>query len=85
MIITDELTRLGKQIKKLRIERGYTIRTLSDMTHIDKMQIVKIEAGRADVRFTTLCRLSTAFSVTLHDLIPIVSNTQNEIDIKDEE
>lgn len=55
------------------------------MTHIDKMQIVKIESGRADVRFTTLCRLSTAFSVTLHDLIPIATNSQNEIDAEEKE
>lgn len=55
------------------------------MTQIDKMQIVKIETGRADVRFTTLCRLASALNVTLHDLIPITANAQNEIDIEERE
>jgi len=80
VIITDELIILGEQIKKLRTDKGYTIRTLSEMTHIDKMQIVKIEAGKADVKFSTLCKLATALNVTLHELIPIAANASTAID-----
>lgn len=80
MIITDELIILGEQIKKLRTDKGYTIRTLSEMTHIDKMQIVKIEAGRADAKFSTLCRIATALNVTLRELIPIAANASTAID-----
>jgi len=80
VIITDELIILGEQIKKLRTDKGYTIRTLSEMTHIDKMQIVKIEAGRADAKFSTLCRIATALNVTLHELIPITANNPTIID-----
>lgn len=80
MIITDELIILGEQIKKLRTDKGYTIRTLSEMTHIDKMHIVKIEAGKADVKFSTLCKLATALNVTLHELIPIAANASTAID-----
>ncbi|MFQ9519192.1 MAG: helix-turn-helix domain-containing protein [Acutalibacteraceae bacterium] len=80
MIITDELIILGKQIRKLRNSKGYTIRTLSEMTHIDKMQIVKIEAGRADAKFSTLCRIATALNVTMHELIPIAANMSPAID-----
>ena len=75
MIITDELIILGEQIKKLRTDKGYTIRTLSEMTHI-----VKIETGRADAKFSTLCRIATALNVTLHELIPITANNPTIID-----
>lgn len=50
------------------------------MTHIDKMQIVKIEAGRADAKFSTLCRIATALNVTMHELIPIAANMSPAID-----
>lgn len=85
MIVTDELIILGEQIKKLRTDRGYTIRTLAAVTRIDKMQIVKIEAGRVDVRFTTLCRLALALNVTQHELIPITANPLVSIDKAREE
>lgn len=59
----EELKALGVRIRTIRAERGLSIRDLADMAERDKTQILHIENGEADPRYTTLLRIAQALEV----------------------
>jgi len=54
-------------IRKVRIERGVTLRELSIATGIETQNIVRLEQAIAP-RATTLCRIADALGVTVDRL-----------------
>jgi transcriptional regulator with XRE-family HTH domain len=61
----DQLIRLGKRIKKLRIAKGYTSYEYFAYEHdISRAQFGRYEKGQ-DLRFSTLIKLINAFGMTL--------------------
>jgi transcriptional regulator with XRE-family HTH domain len=60
----DELRRtLGDNVRRLRRERGLSQRALANFAGISTQHIGWIEAGRANVRSTTLANLAAALEV----------------------
>ena len=55
---------LGKKIKQLRIQRGYTQEKLSEMVNISQRALSSIELGLNFITAETLDKLLAAFEVT---------------------
>jgi len=67
---------LGKQIKKLRVSRGYTQEKLSEMLDISQRALSSIEKGDNFVTAETLDKILSAFDITAEDLF--ATNSQKE-------
>lgn len=59
---------LGKKIKKIRIERGYTQEKLSEMINISQRALSSIEIGENFVSAETLDNLLSVLEITSEDL-----------------
>jgi len=63
-----ELAKLGKRIKQLRIERGYTNYENFAFDHdIARAQFGRYESGE-DLRYLSLLKVARAFGISLKDL-----------------
>lgn len=58
---------LGKKIKELRIQMGYTQERLAELIEIDAKNLSKIENGAHSPSFKTLKKLSKILSFNLSD------------------
>lgn len=57
--------RLGQEIKRLRLERGYTQQQLGDLLGVQKSAVQKYEKGTVkNIKQETLLRLCQVFDVT---------------------
>lgn len=54
---------LGKKIKKIREEKGYTLEDLEFYTDIDSSDLNKIELGKRNITIKTLMKLSLGLEV----------------------
>lgn len=59
---------LGKKIKKMRIDKGYTQDKLSEMANISQKALSSIETGENFVTADTLDRLIAALETSAEDL-----------------
>ena len=54
------LKRFGENLRKLRKEKGLSLREMSYACSIDNSKIAKIEKGMINITFTTLLQLAVA-------------------------
>jgi predicted transcriptional regulator len=54
------LKTFGENLRKLRKEKGLSLREMSYACSIDNSKIAKIEKGMINITFTTLLQLATA-------------------------
>ena len=59
---------LGKRIKKMRIERGYTQDKLAELVDISQKALSSIELGENFVSAETLDKILSAFEITAEEL-----------------
>ena len=59
---------LGKQIKNMRIARGYTQEELSEMVDISQRALSSIELGNNFATAETIDKLLNAFNITSEEL-----------------
>lgn len=59
---------LGKKIKKMRIERGYTQDKLAELVDISQKALSSIELGEIFVSAETLDKILSAFEITAEEL-----------------
>lgn len=62
------LEHLGNQIKKLRRERGLSLRQLAQLCDIDYSDISKIEKGQRNIQISTLLELTRGLDIHPKDL-----------------
>lgn len=60
---------IGKEIARLRIEKGLTIRELAENTGIVFTAFPNIESGKTDIRIGTLERIAKGLGVTPSEII----------------
>jgi HTH-type transcriptional regulator, competence development regulator len=65
---TYELEKLGKQIRKFRIQKKFTQVDLELKCGVGNGDISRIENGRKNLEFYTLVKLAQALEVELNDL-----------------
>ncbi len=59
---------LGKKIKRMRVERGYTREKLSELLDISQKALSSIETGENFVKAETLDKILDAFEITAEEL-----------------
>ena len=62
------LTKFGKEIKKLRIDKDVSQESLAEKADIHVTFLSRIENGKANVSLITVLRLSEALDVKIVDL-----------------
>ncbi|MFN4312863.1 MAG: helix-turn-helix domain-containing protein [Chitinophagaceae bacterium] len=63
------IEKVGKRIKKARIERGYSQQVLADKCEVEKANISRIESGKVNLKILTLRKIAQALRVPLKDVI----------------
>lgn len=69
---------IGKQIKKLRIDNGYTQEKLSELIGISQRALSSIESGKNFISAETLENLLKIFNTNLEDFFS--TNSFKEVD-----
>ncbi|MFN8130104.1 MAG: helix-turn-helix domain-containing protein [Solirubrobacteraceae bacterium] len=67
--MTEHLSALAANVKRLRESHGLSLAQLADRTGVAKATLFKIESQRTNPTLSTLTSLSTAFSVPVAQLI----------------
>ena len=57
------LIAFGNHLRKLRVEKGFSMRKLADVANIDYTQVVKIETAKMNTSLVTLSALASALGV----------------------
>lgn len=60
---------LSRRIRELRRERGYTVQELAYRCDMERSNLSRLEAGRANPTLRTLCALCNALDVPLGELL----------------
>jgi transcriptional regulator with XRE-family HTH domain len=61
--------RFGRNVRTLRLEKGWTQEDLADRSGLASVQISRVERGAREVRLTTLLRLLAALDTTPERLL----------------
>ena len=62
------ITAFGKRVRKLRLEKGISMRYLADLADVDYTQISKIETGKINTTISTAYAISKALDISLDKL-----------------
>ncbi len=65
----DEAQRLGKNLKRIRTEKGISQGDIVKTSGIDKAMISNIENGKTNPTLATIAKLAKALGVPIEDLI----------------
>lgn len=63
------LTALGKQVKRLRTDRGLTLQDLAAKCEVDYRQVIRIEKGESNSSISMVFRLANGLEVTICELM----------------
>lgn len=66
---TEEKRRLGLRISLGREAKGMSQRALSSEIGLDRPTLNKIESGKANPTFQTICRIADGLGMSVWDLI----------------
>ncbi len=61
----------GDRVRKLRIQKGYSMRDLAAYADIEYSQISKIETGKINTTISTAYAISQALEVSLESLFKL--------------
>lgn len=65
----QQIESISRRIRELRRERGYTVQELAYRCDMERSNLSRIEAGRANPTLRTLCMLCAALDVPLSELL----------------
>ena len=74
---------LGKNLKKIRRERGITQEALALESSISRSHIAMIEAGKRDITVSALFKISRALGVNLSQIFDFDDVEKYKFDIED--
>ena len=74
---------LGKNLKKIRRERGITQEALALESSISRSHIAMIEAGKRDITVSALFKISRALGVNLSQIFDFDDVETYKFDIED--
>lgn len=66
---TDIRVRLGKRVRELRQERGWTQVELAELLGIDRSYLSEIETGKKDPSLRVLKTIADGFKMNLSQLV----------------
>lgn len=65
----EDLKRLGKRIKELRLERGLSQAKLAVCINKDQQSIFKVETGQFNPSYIYLLELAKGLNITISELL----------------
>jgi transcriptional regulator with XRE-family HTH domain len=63
------LRRFGRQLAALRKQRNLSVRELAARSGVDLRQVIRIEAGKVNILFTTVLALARGLGITPEELL----------------
>jgi len=69
---------LGRYIRFKRIGLGHKVRPFAVIADIEHHQLINIEKGRVDMRFSTLIKIAEAFQLLPEELLEEARNHEFE-------
>ena len=65
----DELRHISQRIKQIRMSKKISIQELAYRCDIERSNLSRIEAGRANITMKTICRICNALEISLKDVM----------------
>lgn len=62
----------GQKLKKIRLEKGYSVNKLAEIAQLSPSTIRSIEKGSIYITYTKYTALAPAFDLTLHELFTLI-------------
>ncbi len=72
---------LGKRVKKLRGDRGWSLEELSTTSGVSRSMLSEIEREKANPTLTVTFRIARAFGLTLQELIESAETSASKIQV----
>lgn len=69
---------VGRVIRRLRTEKGWSQDVLSGLTGIARSHLSMIETGKKQANFETVWRIANALEVTPHQLVFLIEQAAGE-------
>jgi len=66
---TFDLVSIGKNIKKIREQRGFTQQQIADLIHMHRSNYSKVESGLREPSIDALNKIAKHFGITLDELV----------------
>lgn len=75
--------KIGKNLKKLREDRGYTQQQMADLIHTHRTGYSKMENGQQDISIEALVAVANHFGITVDDIIHLKNDIPKEVRLED--
>jgi transcriptional regulator with XRE-family HTH domain len=72
--IMRDVKELGRNLRRVRVNRGITQEQLSEAVNLNIRTLQRIEAGQCNILTTTVIRLIRALGCTSEELLPLDRN-----------
>jgi XRE family transcriptional regulator, aerobic/anaerobic benzoate catabolism transcriptional regulator len=72
------LAKLGQEVRKLRQQRGITLKRMAQLSGLSDRFLIEVEKGNANPSITSLVKLADALQTTLTDLLPSDNQTKTQ-------
>ena len=70
-MVENELKKLGKRIRKIRLSNKMTLTQLAALCNFEKSNMARIENGKTNPTYKTLYKIAKALSITVKELVDI--------------
>lgn len=68
-LVTEGLARLGKRVRRLRLEKGLSQEQVAERAALDPKHLQAIEGGHVNVTFASLVGIAKALGMRLAELL----------------
>ncbi len=69
-IYLEELKKLGRHIRSLREQKGYSQEALSFKADLHRTYVSQLELGQRNPSYITLLKLAKALSTSIYEVVP---------------
>ncbi len=77
------MQQIGKNIKKIREERGFTQQNIADLIAMHRSNYSRVEAGERDLSIDAICKIAKHFHMTIDQLVNFEGDMPQEVVIED--
>ena len=67
--MTQLLLKIGKRVRKLRTDRGWSQEELADRSGVNRSYMSRVELGKSDVSLSVLHKIARTLEISLSELL----------------
>jgi len=67
--VTQLLLKVGKRVRNLRTDRGWSQEELADRSGVNRSYMSKVELGKSDVSLSVLHKIARTLGISLAELL----------------